>query len=65
MKRRIEAICCHSEPVNILVVGQIGVAMSTLVNTLMEDIEAEVHYGAKSVIAEMNVHEGAFMGVKV
>ena len=65
MKRRIEALCCRSGPVNILVVGQTGVAMSSLVNALMGDIVAEVHYGAKSVAAKMNIHEGAFMGVKV
>ena len=65
MKRRIEALCCHSEPVNILVVGQTSVAMSSLVNALMRDIVAEVHYGAKSMTAKMDVHEGAFMGVKI
>ena len=65
MKKRIKAIRCHSEPVNILVVGQTGVAMSSLVNALMGDIVAEVHYGAKSVTAEMNIHEGAFMGMSI
>ena len=65
MKRSIEALRHRSEPVNILVMGLTDAGKSTLVNALLGDIGAEVHYGAKSVTREMNVHEGTFMGVKI
>ena len=65
MKRSIEALRHRSVPVNILVMGPTDVGKSTLVNALLGDVVAEVHYGAKSVTREMHVHEGEFMEVKI
>ena len=65
MKGRIEALGRRPEPVNILVVGPTGVGKSTLVNALLGGIVAEVQRGATSVTAEMSMHEGKFMGVKI
>ena len=65
IKDKIQEMRDKEEPINILVIGPTGSGKSTIVNSLMGVVVANVDQGAESNSSETTEYEGAVMGVKI
>ncbi|XP_019853880.1 PREDICTED: uncharacterized protein LOC109583126 isoform X1 [Amphimedon queenslandica] len=65
MEEKIKALRDSERPVNILVVGPVGVGKSTLVNAMFGKDVAEVGLSARAFTTEVHSYEGEYNGVKI
>ena len=65
IQETVQRLSERGEPINILVIGPTGAGKSTLINALLGDAVAKEGAGAGSVMAQVEVHEGKYEGIKL